>query len=367
MIETKNLFNFLKKNKINFFSGVPDSILRDTKEILEKKNKKLHIAAASEGIAAAICMGNYLATKKMPCLYLQNSGLGNAVNPLASISHQKVYSIPLLILIGWRGAPGQKDEPQHMVKGKITKNILKNLGIKYCVLEAKSDFKHLKKLISYGKKNNKPIACLIKKNTIFTKDSKKEKKKSTGIKREIFLNHLLNLINKTTRLISTTGYTSRELNQIRLKNKKVKGKDFYMVGGMGLTSSLALGYSINSNKQVVCLDGDGSMIMHLGSLVNVGKFAGKNFKHILLNNSCHESVGGQTTNVDKVNFKNISKNFGYKNYFFLKKEVEINKILKKFLKNPGPCFLEVKIKSKAIKNLGRPKNLNIIKKNFMNF
>ena len=167
MIDVNNFFSFLKKNKIEFFSGVPDSVLKDTKEVFEKMSNKNHVVATNEGVATSVCIGNYLATGNLPCVYLQNSGLGNAVNPLISVAHKKVYSIPLLLLIGWRGAPGLKDEPQHIVKGKITKKLLTNMGIRYCELINKKDLNKLKKLITYSKKNKAPIACLVKKNILF--------------------------------------------------------------------------------------------------------------------------------------------------------------------------------------------------------
>ena len=204
MIETKQIFEFFKKNNIDFFSGVPDSILKKTSHFLEKKNIQ-NIVAANEGGAAAICMGYHLSTRKIPCLYLQNSGLGNAINPLASISHKKVYSIPMLILIGWRGAPGEKDESQHMVKGEITKNLLKNLNINYCILKEKSDFKKLKLLLRYSRLHKKPVACLIKKNTFFNKFEKRKQKKlkkNNLLTREIFITELLNSIKSSTKIIA---------------------------------------------------------------------------------------------------------------------------------------------------------------------
>ena len=157
MINVKNFFSFLKKNKIQFFSGVPDSVLKDTKEIFEKMSDKSHVVATNEGVATSVCIGNYLATGTLPCVYLQNSGLGNAVNPLISVAHKKVYSIPLLLLIGWRGAPGLKDEPQHNVKGKITKKLLTSMGIKYCEIIEKKDLIKLKRLINYSKKIKLPL------------------------------------------------------------------------------------------------------------------------------------------------------------------------------------------------------------------
>ena len=300
MLEVEKLFKFLNKNGINFFSGVPDSILKNTKQYLEKKNKRQHITAVNEGSAIALCIGYFLSTGKLPCAYMQNSGFGNAINPLVSIAHKKVYSVPIFLMIGWRGSPGTKDEPQHLIKGGITTKLLKLLDIKYCVLKNENDFLKLKNLINFSKKNKSIVACLIKKNSL---TSKKKNNLNSGIKssilREDFLKILLENVNSKTNLIATTGYTSRELHQIRLKYSLKKGSDFYVVGGMGHSSMVALGTSLYTNKQVICLDGDGSIMMHMGSLANIGNFARSNYKHVLLNNYSHESVGGQKTFSEK--------------------------------------------------------------------
>jgi len=367
MIDAKNLFLFLKKNKINFFTGVPDSILKNFIYILDSNKKKSkHIIAANEGSAVALAVGNYLATKKPALVYMQNSGLGNAINPLISICHSKVYSIPLILMIGWRGSPKENDEPQHQLKGKITPSILKLLNIKFSVLNNFGDLKKIKNLINYSKYKKRPVAFLIKNNTLSLGGNfKKDNKSKNYLTRGFVINELLNIIKKNTRIISTTGHTSRELFQIR-KNKKYKnGKDFYMVGGMGHSSMTSLGYSLNSKNQVICLDGDGSLVMHMGSLISTGFKSKSNFKHILLNNGSHESVGDQKIDTFKVNFKNVSKSVGYKNYYFAKNNLSFNKNLKYFLKSKGPSFFEIYIRSESIKNLSRPKDLIKIKENFI--
>jgi phosphonopyruvate decarboxylase len=367
MIEVNALFNLLRKNKINFFTGVPDSVLKSFIYILESKKKKIkHIIAANEGNAVALAAGNYLSTKKPALVYMQNSGLGNAINPLISICHSKVYSIPLILMIGWRGAPKEKDEPQHQLKGKITPSLLKLLNIKFTVLNNFKDLKKIKNLVNYSIRKKRPVAFLIKKNILHLKNIfKNNDKPKNYLTREIVINKILKKINKNTKIISTTGYTSRELFQIR-KNKKYKnGKDFYMVGGMGHSSMIALGYSLNTKNQVICLDGDGSLLMHMGSLISTGLKSKSNFKHILLNNGSHESVGDQKIDSFKVNFKNISKGFGYKNYYLAKNILYFNKNLKYFLNSKGPSFFEIYIKSETIKNLSRPKNLIKIKEDFI--
>lgn len=366
MIEIKNLFNFFKKNKINYFTGVPDSVLKATNEFFKNKSKNKHFITSNEGSAVAMAIGYHLATKKIPCVYMQNSGLSNALNPIISIAHKKVYSIPMLLLIGWRGSPGIKDEPQHELKGSITPELLKLLNIKFCILKRETDFKKLKKIIDHSKKNSQPVACLIEKNILKNLNKNKRITRHIGnLMRSDVINILLKKINKKTKLVATTGFTSRELHQIR-SNKKIKnGQDFYMVGGMGYSSSVSLGISLRTTKNVICLDGDGSFLMHLGSLVSIGKVGGQNFKHILFNNFSHESVGGQTTNIEKLDIKKLIFSAGYKNFFKINKKNQLNLTLSKFLKSKGPSFLEIKIKPGSINNLKRPKNFIEIKKKFM--
>ena len=357
------LLNILIKKKITFFSGVPDSVLSDFIKLIEKKRGLKHVISSNEGTAVSTAIGHYLATKKIPCVYLQNSGLGNAINPLISIAHEKVYSIPLILIIGWRGAPDIDDEPQHKVKGNITPKLLKLLDINYISLDSGKNLKSIEKEIRKSIKNNKSIAILVKKNEMSSSQIKKNINKEL-ISRPFFIEKLLNNIPKNYNLISTTGYTSRELYQIRNLNNLKKGKDFYMVGGMGHASSVALGVSL-AKKKVICLDGDGSILMHLGSLLTNSIHGRNNFKHILLNNNSHESVGSFKTNANYINFELLVKSLKYKNYFKLTQLKKANLTIKKFLQSKGPSFLEVIISEGSIKNLSRPKNLKSIKEMFM--
>ena len=297
---------------------------------------------------------------------MQNSGLGNAINPLISIAHKKVYSIPLLLIIGWRGSPNQRDEPQHETKGKITPELLKLLDIDYCKLKIKEDLIKLDKLIKKSYKEKKIIACLVEKNVLENKYKINKSPKSKNLPlRKDFLLHFLKKIHSKSKIISTTGYTSRELLQIRKEKKLYKGNDFYMVGGMGHASAVALGYSLCSKKQIICLDGDGSILMHLGSLLTNGKIGNKNFKHILFNNNSHESVGGQITRASEINFYKLVTSLGYKNYFKIYQKDKINLVLKKFLNSKGPSFLEVLISQGSMEVLSRPKNFIQIKSDFL--
>jgi len=363
MIFAEDLLKILKKNEISFFTGVPDSVLKN----LSNKFKKNHISVNNEGTAVSLAIGYYLSTKKIPCIYMQNSGLGNAINPLISIAHKDVYSIPTILVIGWRGSPKSEDEPQHIAKGKITKELLKLIGIKYCILRKKSDLKKFETQIKYVKKHKKSVAFLIEKGSIIQKKINKTKKipNAFKIKRYDFILNLIREIKVKSKIISSTGYISRELDSILKLNKSNLIKPFYMVGGMGHSSAVTAGLSLNSKVQNICLDGDGALLMHLGSMAIISKFSGNKFKHILLRNNSHESVGGQTTNSNHVDFKKLSVSLGYKSYFKIENLSKYKNILKKFLNEKKPSFLEVRIKSGSITNLSRPKNLKLIKENFM--
>ena len=363
MIKVKALIDLLKRNKSDFFSGVPDSVLKELSSSIQ--NEKNHIIATNEGSAVSIAIGQYLSTKKIPVVYMQNSGLSNALNPLISIAHKKVYSIPLILIIGWRGSPRLKDEPQHNVKGKITEQILKLLNIKYTIIRSNLDLKKFDKQIKLAKKNKSIVACLIEQGSL-EKNKKSIKRKSFySLNKELFFKTLLESISKKTKIISSTGYNSRELMYVREKYQFKDNKDFYMVGGMGHTSSVALGYSLSSKYKTICIDGDGSFLMHLGSIKTAGSFANKNFKYILLNNNAHDSVGGQNTYANDINFEKLSKSLGFKKFYSIKNKKGLKENIKNFLSTNNLSFLEVKVANSSVKNLPRPSDLIKIKNQFM--
>ena len=365
MIKVNSLIDLLKKNNSNFYTGVPDSVLKELSYSLQKKGKKNHIIATSEGSAVSLGIGHYLSTKKVPCIYMQNSGLSNALNPLISIAHKKVYSIPLILIIGWRGSPKIKDEPQHNVKGKITESILKLLNIKYTIIRTNGDLKKFDKQIKIAKKNKTIVACLIEQGTLEKKKNLVKKNDFYKLNKELFLKTLLHTIEKNTKIISSTGYNSRELMYLRDKYKIKNSSDFYMVGGMGHTSSVALGYSLFSKKKTICIDGDGSFLMHLGSIKTAGTFANTNLKYILLNNNSHDSVGGQNTHINDIDLEKLSKSLGFKKFFSINDDKNMKKKIQNFLKGNSLNFLEVKVSNSKIKKLPRPTDLIKIKKIFM--
>ena len=355
----------MKKNNINFFSGVPDSVLKELSLIIDNMKKTKHIIASNEGSAVSIGIGHYLATKQVPCIYMQNSGLSNAMNPLISIAHKKVYSIPLVLVIGWRGSPKTLDEPQHLVKGKITRQLLNLLKIKYIILRSNTDLKKIDKKIKIDKKKSSIIACLIEQGTLEKNKNKRTKKDKYNLNKEFFLKTLLENLDTKNKILSSTGYNSREIMYLRKKFNLNKGQDFYMVGGMGHTSSVALGYSLFRKNKILCIDGDGSLLMHLGSLNTAGKFANKNFKYILLNNNNHNSVGNQSTYSENIDFKKLSLSIGFEKYYLIKDKNKLKQKLKNYLSDKKLSFLEVKIANNKIKKLPRPNNLVKIKNQFM--
>ena len=226
MIKVKALIGLLKKNNSNFFTGVPDSVLKELSFELQNKSKKDHVIASDEGSAISIGIGHYLSTKKIPSIYMQNSGLSNALNPIISIAHPKVYSIPLILIIGWRGSPKIKDEPQHNVKGKITEKLLKLLNIKYTIIRSNNDLKKFNKQIKEAKKNKTIVACLIEQGTLKKNNKKITKKDFYKVDKENFFKTLLEILDNKSKIISSTGYNSREIIHIRNKYQLNKSKDF---------------------------------------------------------------------------------------------------------------------------------------------
>lgn len=364
MISSEKFLNFLLKKNIKYYAGVPDSCTNEFCNALSKK-KISNIVTANEGVAVSLGIGYHLATKKLPCVYLQNSGLGNATDPLTNLSNKEVYGIPLVLMIGWRGAPGINDEAQHDIQGRILLKSLTSYGIKYLIIKKESDTKKISRLINFAKKKNQTVALIIKPKTFSTVKKKKLEKKVETIFRRDIIEFLLENIGKKTKIISSVGYNSRELHQISLKKNYKKGKNFLLVGAMGHTLSVSLSYSKFKNDQVICLDGDGSFIMHLGSFMLVNKISRKNFKYILIDNESHESIGGQKIDLGKVDFKKLSDAFGFKKYFLLNKKKDLKIKMRQFLKSKGPSFFHVKVKSGTLNNLIRPKNFQSIKKNFM--
>ena len=365
MLKIQAFINELKKNKLIFSTGVPDSLFKDLCFGFEKSFKEKNIIAANEGSAVAIGIGYYLSSKKIPIVYMQNSGLGNAINPLISLADKSVYNIPIFLIIGWRGEikKGIKDEPQHLTQGKVTERFLKNLNIKYKIINHKSNFKKIiRDLSQKAKKNNEIVALLVRKNT-FEKEKNKKGIISNYLLREDVLNFILNKMPKNSIIVSSTGILSRELNEL-IKKNNLKINNLMCVGGMGHAISLANGLAVNTKKKIFCFDGDGAITMHMGSLATSSKQ--KNLIHVVFNNFSHESVGGHDNAAKHVKFFKLSKVIGYKNNYFCKNKKDILQSIKKSLTNTNSSFIEIIVKKGHRKDITRPKEKMVsLKNNFL--
>ncbi len=371
MINIEYFYKLLTNYGTDFFTGVPDSLLKSFCAYIADKDK--NIIAANEGNAVAIASGYYLATEKIPLVYMQNSGIGNAINPLLSLTDKLVYRIPILMLIGWRGEPGKKDEPQHKKQGLVTMELMKTLGIKCAIIGEETTNEELEKILykayKYMNKNKEAFGIIIKKGAFQDYRLKNPINNSYSLCREKAIEIILDEIEKSSVIVSTTGMTSRELFELREKNNESHEKDFLTVGSMGHASSIAMGIALsNKNNHVYCIDGDGAAIMHMGAMAVIGNSNLKNYTHIIINNGAHDSVGGQNTVGLNIMLKNIAKGCGYKEIYVCTDEENLRKCLREIREKSKLAFVEVRVKKGARDNLGRP-TLSPIenKENFMNY
>ena len=347
------LFKELSDLDIDFYTGVPDSLLKNfISYISENIPSQNHIVAANEGSAIGLSIGYFLSTGKIPLVYMQNSGLGNAINPLLSLADKLVYSVPMILLIGWRGEPDIYDEPQHKKQGIVTLEILDAIGIPYIVIDNNSKISEIREIILNARKDRITVAIVVKKSTFEAYNDKVKPYNKYEISREEAIHSLVSKIKKETIIVSTTGMASRELFEIKRPDSDL---DFLTVGGMGHAAQIALGIANQiKNREVVCIDGDGAAIMHLGSLVTIGTQKPNNFRHILLNNGVHGSVGNQPSNGHLIDFIGIAKAVGYENTSICYKKNLLNDAIYKTLNSNKLSFLEIKINTAYRKDLGRP-------------
>ena len=355
MIDPKAFVDALAEQDIDFYAGVPDSLLKDFCAYVDDHAKpSQYVITANEGNAVAMASGYHMATGKSSVVYLQNSGLGNTINPLTSIADKEVYQTPMLLVVGWRGEPGVKDEPQHIKQGRITPEQLDLLEIPYQMVAADSVPWELarwsrEKLDETGA----PLALLVKKGAFASYKSQRKPATDATLKREAALDLLLALAGDAA-IVSTTGKTSREVFELRVARGEQQ-RDFLTVGGMGHTASIALGAAIGQpEKRMVCIDGDGSALMHLGALPIIGSLKPANFTHVLLNNAAHESVGGQPTVADRTDFRAIALASGYNAYAVASTPEELKAAWNQLVNEPGPVMLEVRITTGSRSDLGRP-------------
>lgn len=358
MIEAGSLFEALGRRGVRFYAGVPDSLLKDLCSCLQDQAGSCrNIITANEGNAVALAAGYHLATGEIGAVYMQNSGLGNAVNPLTSLMDPEVYRIPLLLVVGWRGEPGVKDEPQHVKQGRITPAQLDILEIPHWTLNKDSDLEAvLDEVFRALEASRAPVALIVRKDALAPYPKTKKKAAASELKREDALRKILALAGPDDLFVSTTGKTSREVYELRVERGEEQ-RDFLTVGSMGHTSSIALGVALgNPARRVVCLDGDGSLLMHMGAMPIIGSLKPANLVHILLNNGAHESVGGQPTVADSVDFAAVSMACGYQAYRQAADLAGLEQAWQALNEAPGPVLLEVRICTGSRGDLGRPKS-----------
>ncbi len=357
MINPAHFYDLLKQNGIEFFTGVPDSLLKSIcGYISDHTDASNNIIAANEGGAVGLATGYHLATGKVPLVYLQNSGIGNCVNPFLSLTDPEVYSIPMLVMIGWRGGPGVHDEPQHIKQGKVTLGLLQSLDVDYFILPDNliGASSTINDAIQLATEKNRPVALVVKKGIFEPYTLAKKQTEKYTLNREAAIE---TIIQKTEDgiLVSTTGMASRELFEIREKLGHDHSKDFLTVGSMGHTNQIALGIALqNPQRDVYCIDGDGALLMHMGALGIIGNSQAQNYKHIVLNNGAHDSVGGQPTVGFHMDFCSIAKASGYKTAVRVENLESLAIAMDELNTQNGPGLIEVMLKQGARKDLGRP-------------
>lgn len=360
MIRPSFFYDTLKDFGIDFYAGVPDSLLKNLCAYITDHADSAHnIIAANEGGAMGLAAGHYLATGQIPVVYMQNSGEGNIINPLASLTDPDVYNIPILLVIGWRGKPGVHDEPQHVKQGKVTTGLLNVMGIDYTVLSKDEDKAEaqIKKAVSFMQATKQCYALVIEKDTFEEYKLVNNRSPITlNLSREEAIQTVAAALDEKDCIVSTTGMISRELFEYRTAMNEGHERDFLTVGSMGHASQIALGIALaQPDRRVWCFDGDGATIMHMGSMAIVANKASKNYIHVVFNNGAHDSVGGQPTVGLNIDLPAIAEACGYFHIFSVSDVNELKENLENIKSiDKGPIFLEIKVKKGNRKDLGRP-------------
>ncbi len=358
MLSPKIFIESLAAKGIDFFAGVPDSLLKNVCAFISDTLDDRHnIITANEGAAVGLAAGHYLATGHIPCVYMQNSGEGNAINPLASLTDKEVYGIPVLLVIGWRGEPGVHDEPQHVKQGKITLPLLDAMGIRHEILsQDETEFRsQLDGAVRHMSETGEAFAFIVRKNTFEPYTLQRHEVNEYPLSREEAIQKVAASLSAKDVIVSTTGMISRELFEYRTAQGQGHERDFLTVGSMGHASQIALGIALEkTDRRVWCFDGDGAALMHLGSVAIIADKAPENFVHVIFNNGAHDSVGGQPTVGLKVNLAGIAKAAGYKDAVSVTTAEDLGSALKVLKTMRGPVLLEVRVHRGNRKDLGRP-------------
>lgn len=343
----------------DFYAGVPDSQLRALCDCLMDTygiDPSHHIIAANEGNCVAIAAGYHLATGKVPVVYMQNSGEGNIINPVASLLNDQVYGIPILFIVGWRGEPGVHDEPQHIYQGQVTLKLLEDMDIRTFIIGSETTTEEIHAtMVEFRKvfRQGKSAAFVVRKSALSYDENVVYSNKNTMLREEV-IRHIVRASNGDP-IISTTGKASRELFEIRENNYQGHQYDFLTVGSMGHSSSIALGVAIHKpDKKIWCIDGDGAALMHMGAMAVIGANAPDNLIHVIINNGAHESVGGMPTVAFKVNLADIALACGYRYAVSVDTYEDLDRELILTSQRNCLCLIEARCAVGARNNLGRP-------------
>jgi phosphonopyruvate decarboxylase len=371
VIEPAEFYQALRRNNLTFFTGVPDSLLKDLCAfITDEVPPDQHVINANEGSAVALAAGYHMATGRIPVVYLQNSGTGNAINPLLSLADPAVYAIPILFIIGWRGEPGVPDEPQHVTQGRVMPELLTAIGLEYDVIAAdQQDFDQIiERACARMRSTGRSHALLVRKNTFAPYRPRSADSSDRTFTRSDAIEVVLGHMAASDLLVSTTGMTSREVFAYRERRGETHDRDFLTVGSMGHASQIALGLAQHrASRRVVCLDGDGAVIMHMGSLAIIGTQRPANLRHIVLNNGAHDSVGGQPTAGGQINLAAMALACGYRHAEVADGREETEAAVDRVMDRPGPVMLEIRIASQPHTDAGRPTTTPVQNKTgFMN-
>jgi phosphonopyruvate decarboxylase len=358
MVPVRAFFEAARAAGVDFFTGVPDSLLKDfCAYVTDHTDRGQHVIAASEGGAVALAAGHYLATGRPALVYMQNSGQGNAVNPLTSLADRDVFGIPMLLLVGWRGEPGRPDEPQHVKQGKVTKALFDAIGVESALLpeEPLEAVDALEQAIGRAKETSSPVALIVRAGTFERYRLKRDVVTSYELGREAAIRLSLEAIGEGPVVVATTGMTARELFEHREGTVTSHHADFRTVGCMGHASQIALGIALaQPNRAVYCLDGDGAVIMHMGGLAIIGSEQPANFRHVVFNNGAHDSVGGQPTAGFDIDLPQISQACGYRLALRAETADTARAGLAALRDARGPALLEIRVNKGARADLGRP-------------
>ena len=358
MIRPQYFIDTLAAHGIDFFAGVPDSLLKNVCAYISDHLDAGHnIITANEGGAVGLAAGYHLATGKIGCVYMQNSGEGNTINPLASLTDKDVYSIPVLLLIGWRGRPGVHDEPQHVKQGKVTLSLLDTMGIGYAVLskDETEAGEQIAQAVTRMKSTNEVYALVVEKDTFDTYTLRHSRLNNLTLSREEAIQTVAASLGAQDVIVSTTGMISRELFEYRTARGESHERDFLTVGSMGHASQIALGIALEKpGRRVWCFDGDGAVIMHMGGMAIVAEKAPRNYVHVVFNNGAHDSVGGQPTVGLDIDLCSVAKALGYKAAFSADNKDDLDVLLREVKHVDGPLLIQVQVKKGNRKDLGRP-------------